>query len=618
MITRLKYNTKFSSTGRSFSNEINFKPGFTVISGRNEGGKSLILEMIEYALFGVAALRGSASSYDILEVELDFTVRGEAHKVVRNGTRITLDKDKAVGAKAVNTEVIKLLKYDMDVFRVGNFAQQGHLNDFTDVKKATERRRMVDELVGLNTLEVVEKICRSESNAIRRLRDDLARRLVEPELPVKPDDYIASLEIDMILRKQIEIKARRDQLIRIDKPVLPEEPEKGNFNDDVEEHEEKRTATESERGILERTLRSIPSALYTRHDLDYATSFYDQQNIGPYPDYSQEELEDFMEIYKVLDRAKESVSCPSCGTRFVPNGGTVDIPTSPPPLTISEVREQLNRHARWYGKTKIECDTDPVVPKNQIVAGYQALAKADTRAEIEKQLADLPVYEDRSKELIEKITYEKKLSSYQLVLQRYMDKLTEWSDAQEELALLPEPDLSLEEKLDESRKYEEQKRRYDADMVTFNETSVELEKLNKQAEDFYNGAECLKFVRSQVKAHLVPSLNKVASFLLEKMTQGQRKKIAVDEDFNVMVDGQPVETLSGSGKSVTNLALRLALGQVLTHNVMSVFMGDELDADMDSERAEGTHKALQEASKLLKQVIIVSHKDIQGDYNIGV
>lgn len=616
MLTRLKYNVKFSSTGKSFSNELNFKPGFTVISGKNEGGKSLILEMIEYALFGSGALRGTASSYDNLEVELDFNIRGEDHKVVRNGTKVTLDTNKAVGAKAVNAEVIKLLSYDMDVFRVGNFAKQGKLCDFTDKMGATQRRKMVDELVGLDNLEVVEKLCRSEANSIRRLRDDLARRMVEPEPPVKPENYLVSLELEMLFRKQLEVEAKRSQLIKLEKPTLPDEPVKGNFNADVQQHEEKRAAADSERSILTRTLRSIPAAIFSRSDLDTSTAIYRQETYGPYPTYTREELNQYLEDHESLRRLDDSVVCPACATRFVPDHGVVSVAPDVPPLTIPQIKEQLNAWVRWGDETPVVGEAP--VPKSQIKDGYDALAKAETRKEIEAQLEALPVLADRSEELIEKINYDKAVSSYQLRLEQYMDRLVAWDDAQKELANLPEPDSSLEEKLSLSRTYEEQKRRYDADMVIYLEAKEELEKLNQSAEDFYNGAECLKFVRSQVKAHLVPSLNKVASFLLEKMTQGQRKNIVVDENFDVVVDGQPVETLSGSGTSVVNLALRLALGQVLTHNVMSVFMGDELDAAMDKDRVEGTHNALKEASKMLKQIIVVSHKDIQGDHNIGV
>src|ERR1041384_6226770 len=54
MLKYLAFDVKFSSTGKQFQRKIQFEPGLTVITGENEGGKSLILEMIEYAWFGAA------------------------------------------------------------------------------------------------------------------------------------------------------------------------------------------------------------------------------------------------------------------------------------------------------------------------------------------------------------------------------------------------------------------------------------------------------------------------------------------------------------------------------------------------------------------------------------
>ena len=62
--------------------------------------------------------------------------------------------------------------------------------------------------------------------------------------------------------------------------------------------------------------------------------------------------------------------------------------------------------------------------------------------------------------------------------------------------------------------------------------------------------------------------------------------VEVDEDFEILIDGQPINTLSGSGKAVANLAVRIALGQILTNKVFSVFFADEVDAAMDDDRSE--------------------------------
>ena len=122
----------------------------------------------------------------------------------------------------------------------------------------------------------------------------------------------------------------------------------------------------------------------------------------------------------------------------------------------------------------------------------------------------------------------------------------------------------------------------------------------------------------KVKQELAPSLSKAASSLLYAMTNGERRFVDVDHDFNIIVDGQPLQTLSGSGKSVVNLALRIGLGQVLTSKVLPIFMGDEIDKDMDAIRATSTHSTFQNLKSVLTQIILVTHKDIEADQVISL
>jgi DNA repair exonuclease SbcCD ATPase subunit len=101
------------------------------------------------------------------------------------------------------------------------------------------------------------------------------------------------------------------------------------------------------------------------------------------------------------------------------------------------------------------------------------------------------------------------------------------------------------------------------------------------------------------------------------MTGGQRSLIEVDQEFDVTVDGQAFSTLSGFGKAVANLALRLGLGQVLTNNVLSVFVGDEIDASMDEDRAENLHNCIQCLAGKISQIIHISHKTgVEADWSL--
>jgi DNA repair exonuclease SbcCD ATPase subunit len=100
------------------------------------------------------------------------------------------------------------------------------------------------------------------------------------------------------------------------------------------------------------------------------------------------------------------------------------------------------------------------------------------------------------------------------------------------------------------------------------------------------------------------------------MTGGQRQSIAVDEEFDVTVDGQPLNTLSGSGKAVANLSLRIGLGQVLTNNVLSLFVGDEIDSSLDKDRAENTAMTFEALKSRISQILLITHKRPCADYYI--
>ena len=63
----------------------NFQEGMNLIKGENEGGKSLILEAVDFALHGSVALRLPVSMYPTtLQSDLTVTIRGEQYKIVRS------------------------------------------------------------------------------------------------------------------------------------------------------------------------------------------------------------------------------------------------------------------------------------------------------------------------------------------------------------------------------------------------------------------------------------------------------------------------------------------------------------------------------------------------------
>jgi DNA repair protein SbcC/Rad50 len=79
-----------------------------------------------------------------------------------------------------------------------------------------------------------------------------------------------------------------------------------------------------------------------------------------------------------------------------------------------------------------------------------------------------------------------------------------------------------------------------------------------------------------------------------------------------------LDTLTGSGKAVAHLALRLGLGQVLAKRVFSAFIGDEIDASLDQDKSENCATTPQAVKRWLSQIILISHKTMPADYCIDL
>lgn len=654
MITRLYLDNCFKHRDVTFT----FEKGLTAITGRNEAGKSLIAEMIRYALFGSAALRGTAEDYKKLHVELDFVVRGEPHSVVRKGSKAVLTGpvgEIATGTREVNEAIRNLFGYTLKVFDVANACNQGAVEVLSDMKPA-ERKRMIDQTVGL---EVFDALMARVSERLGGARKGLS--ILEGSVsqdPGEPPVYTVqtpAAELRQQFEKLQEDVSTLNHLrgwLSHRPPALGPQPEET----------EKRSLTELEglhnlrQSLLTKTFNlrnQIAHAVEPSHTSEQLDAIEVQikahrawtkfQREYPRTEFTSEQLDQFevdLEVLQTiaeynrlsewLERLRsEVVLCQHCGEETYADPEKVSdiertrdayfVPEPHPVVPIDgyEIQRQRALIRAWENAPEPveapELDEADVADHRRRLLNWQkveewkhelALIEAETPESVTEAIAERKVFETRVKAwLADKAKIEVFERAYAENRARH-DALVGCEEKRDEVV------GQLNTRLDEEKalaRYLDAKARYEADAAKLADLKDEIENLDK-----VRGV--LTALRQKIKNLLIPSLERVASHLLSNMTGGERTLVSIDEDFEIRIDGQPIGTLSGSGKAVSNLALRIALGQVLTNRVFSLFLADEIDAAMDDERARWTAECLRRLTSVVEQIILITHKNPTADH----
>lgn len=648
MLNSLSYSVTFPSTGRRLAASVDFQKGFGSITGPNEAGKTFVIEMVRFCLFGSSALRHTVDSYLNLEAVLDFTVRGVGYTVHRGKKPRILQGDEviAVGTSPVTAKVVEKLGYGLDVFDVANVANQGDLERLGSMRP-TERKRMVDNVIGLGVIEDLTKWCGDQATGFSREADAISSVIREPVEPDKPERLVTQQEVDQVLMLKSELDRIEGWLENeLKEPAYVSKPEE--LTVELLEAATQESRDEAEIVQLRRTLSSLPprtahsdeelAGMLVLHDQADA---WEEWNRLPKRSHDVDTLNLWRHQWDAIgendhnDRINAQLSkanhhdCPKCQHRFPADPDYVeklkeslylDVPPRPetPPLTAVEIERQLEIPDRPEAPIAAQ---RPAATRKQIVAFQTANQRAAERTEIEARIAHLnpttqwrDAYEKHVGQMRDYAAFVEQMDSYLSWSKERAQRLVRAKDLRGATTALPE----LQRLLSLSQAYERDLDRFLKESADHARLTVQVRGLRDRVEGWRKARAALVTLRLLVKQHLLPSLNKVASHLLVGMTGGQRRSIVVDDDFEVTVDGQPLDTLSGSGKSVANLALRLGLGQVLTNNVFSVFIGDEIDAFMDVDRAENTANTLRLLKVSISQILLVTHKYPPADFYIDL
>ena len=299
MLTRLYLNNCFSHQDRTFD----LSKGLTAITGRNESGKSLIMEMIRFALFGSKALRGEASDYRRLHVELDFIVKEKFYTVVRkrgNAQLLLHHEIIASGVTAVNKAIPEIFGYDLQVFDTANACNQGDIEALSRMRPA-ERRKMVDQTIGLNVLDDLLAWVGEQALDNKRLVDTLEPTLEEPIKPVKPKGFRPISELKKTLDTldaQVATKHRLDGLLANAPEAPGDRPALANGRDAAELSrvaQSRRLSVNEIEDLSRKIARAVPPSMTSIEIADF------DQKLVAYQTYSDFERRNPRSKYKLND-----------------------------------------------------------------------------------------------------------------------------------------------------------------------------------------------------------------------------------------------------------------------------------------------------------------------------
>src|SRR5690606_8848109 len=121
-------------------------------------------------------------------------------------------------------------------------------------------------------------------------------------------------------------------------------------------------------------------------------------------------------------------------------------------------------------------------------------------------------------------------------------------------------------------------------------------------------------LRTDLNQALRPDLAELASGFLAELTGGRYTDFELDESYVPLVleDGEPKPVISGGEEDVANLALRLAISQMIAERAgqpLSLLVLDEIFGSLDEERRGSVLELLRGLGDRFPQVILITHID---------
>ncbi len=125
-------------------------------------------------------------------------------------------------------------------------------------------------------------------------------------------------------------------------------------------------------------------------------------------------------------------------------------------------------------------------------------------------------------------------------------------------------------------------------------------------------AEAFDKLRAELNDRIRPELESIASELLSTMTDGRYNVLEINDSYQAMIrdDGELKPVISGGEDDIVNLALRLAISQMIADRAgqsFSLLILDEVFGSLDETRRENVVALLQNLKNRFEQIILITH-----------
>ncbi|MGE5231806.1 MAG: AAA family ATPase [Deltaproteobacteria bacterium] len=124
--------------------------------------------------------------------------------------------------------------------------------------------------------------------------------------------------------------------------------------------------------------------------------------------------------------------------------------------------------------------------------------------------------------------------------------------------------------------------------------------------------------RGELNAALRPDLSQLASSFLSDLTRGRYTEMELDDDYQTRLldEGDAKIVISGGEEDVANLALRLAISQMIAERAgqpLSLLLLDEVFGSLDEDRRSAVVDLLRSLADRFPQVILITHIDLAAE-----